>query len=84
MNFIRLKEKIIYAPRFVREISIGVYHCLSDIRGIRRIRKGLTEYSKLNRRKSFDYQKKYRWFIDESSASAGTTDAYYWVRHEVA
>lgn len=78
MNINRLKEKIRKGPRGVFVISRCVYQSFYCMKGIFKIRRDLSQYSRLNRRKSFSYQKKYRWFIDDSGGAAGTTSSYYW------
>lgn len=43
-----------------------------------KIRRDLAKYRSLNKRESMAYDKKYRWFIDESEKEAGSPGPYYW------
>lgn len=73
-----LKEKVKKAPTWIQILVASLYHEAKYMKAVPKIKKELAEYEFLNKRKTFAYQKKYRWFIDESSEEAGTTSAYYW------
>lgn len=73
-----LKKKRRRAPGWVRILAGAAYHEAKYIKGLPKVKGDLAKYEVLNKRKSFSYRRKYHWFIDESSGSAGTTSSYYW------
>ncbi len=74
----KLKEKVKKAPLGIRLLASGAYHEAKYIKGLPKIKRDLRKYESLNKRKSFAYKKKYRWFIDDSAKEAGTASEYYW------